>query len=239
MFKAVVLHLEVDQLVAVREAEQAVALQPAQGRAGAVELVGSEDGGGQFGNGPVDGQGQKFAVLVQSAVVEEFQYAELVAAGQVQLQCLGQIGDLALFFRQGHGQAQKVPGQFIADEMDLFPDQLQVLQALLRRGKQVVQLDDGVIQLPGHLADIGHGQLAHPAAKRLGTGVAEGKTGGFLFRDSKVGFQNLVFHECAPMSGCLGIPGSSVADRQIAPPPRGCLENAANTYFYGFAMDGL
>ena len=61
---------------------------------------------------------------------------------------LGQVGDFPLLFRKRHGQTEVVPGKLVAHEMNLFPDKLQELHALLGCQKQVVQLDNGMVELP-------------------------------------------------------------------------------------------
>ena len=96
----------------------------------------------------MDGDGNVFAVLVQATVIQVFQQAELIAGSQVQLKGLGQVGNLALFFRQGDGQAQEVARKLVAHEVDAAADSLQVLDAHLGCQKQVVELDNGVVKLP-------------------------------------------------------------------------------------------
>mmetsp|Transcript_10941 Transcript_10941/g.20662 ORF Transcript_10941/g.20662 Transcript_10941/m.20662 type:complete len:97 (+) Transcript_10941:532-822(+) len=94
------------------------------------------------------GGGNLAAILVQTTVVDELQNAQLVTAGQMQLKRLGQIGDFPLFFRQCHGQTEVVPGKLVADEMNLFPDKFQELHALLGCQEEVIQLDNGMVELP-------------------------------------------------------------------------------------------
>ncbi len=199
--EGVVIHLHVGQLVPVRKAEHPMAFQPAVGRARTIQLMGSEYGGGELRHCPMNGRGNLAPVFVHTAIVYVFQQAKLVSGRQVQLQCLGQIGNLPLFFRQRDGQPEKMPGQFIADKMNLVPHDLQKLQALERRQEQMVQLNDRVIQLTRSLAGIGHRQLIRPHAKSLGGGVAKRQARCFLFRNLKLGFQDLTIHVLTPMSG--------------------------------------
>ena len=86
-------------------------------------------------------------VLVRATGVDKLENAQFVSACQMQLQCLGQVGDLALFFRKRHGSAQVMSGKLIADKVDLFPDQLQKLHALLGCDEQVVQFNSGMVEL--------------------------------------------------------------------------------------------
>jgi len=94
-----------------------------------------------------------------------------------------------------------MPGQLVADKVDFLPNQFQQLQPLPGCDREVVQLDDRMVELPGSLADVGHGQLLRPLAEGLRRRVAKGEGRGFLFRYTQVRFQNRAFHEFAPMLG--------------------------------------
>ena len=56
----------------------------------------------------MNGGGNVAAIFFQTAVIQIFQHTQFIAAGQVQLEGLGQVGNLALLLGQGDGQAQKV-----------------------------------------------------------------------------------------------------------------------------------
>ena len=62
---------------------QPMTLKPALGRAGAIELMGSQNRCGKLGNGAMRSGGNLAAVFVQASVVDELQDAQLVSAGQV------------------------------------------------------------------------------------------------------------------------------------------------------------
>ena len=70
--------------------------------------MGSEYGGGELRHCPMNGRGNLAPVFVHTAIVYVFQQAKLVSGRQVQLQCLGQIGNLPLFFRQRDGEPEEV-----------------------------------------------------------------------------------------------------------------------------------
>ena len=205
------------------EAVDSVALQPATGRARTVKLVGANNGGAELADGAVRGSGDKFSVLVHTAIVHQFQQAGLVATGHVQLQRLGQIGHLALFFRQSHCQAQVMAGQLIADEADTGPDQFKQLKPLWRRDEQLVELDDGVIELPGNLADIGHWQAAEPVTEGFRGRLTERQAGNFLIGNSQVWLQVHTAHT-AHVVGCAV---ASVALPAALAPAVACYRESA------------
>ena len=70
--------------------------------------MGPKYGGGQLRHCPMDCRGNLAPVFVYSAIVYVFKQTKLVSGGQVQLKCLGQIGNLSLLFRQRDGEPEEV-----------------------------------------------------------------------------------------------------------------------------------
>ncbi|MCY1523760.1 hypothetical protein D9M68_586670 [compost metagenome] len=89
------------------------------------------------------------------------------------LQGLAQIGDFTRAFIEDDGLAEEVPFKVLADEVNLWTQLFQQQQAIIRRGQQLVELDQRLIQLAGRFADIGLRQAGDPAFQVARSGVTE------------------------------------------------------------------
>ena len=101
---------------------------------------------------------------------------QLVADGQVVLQGLAEVGDLARTLIQNDGLVEEVLFQMLADEIHFRPQQFEQLQAVFRRGDQLVQFHQAVIELARRFAQVGLGQVAQPALQVARRCLAEGQT---------------------------------------------------------------
>ncbi|MNN21954.1 hypothetical protein D3C81_1352930 [compost metagenome] len=171
-----VAHGNAVKLAALRQLVDLVQLQPEALRHGAVELAGAGQRAIQAVQRSLQGDGENLGALAIAARVRRLlDDDQLVADGQMVLQSLAEVGDLARALIQNDGLAEEVPLQVLAHEMDFRAHQLQQLQAVFAGGRQLVQLHQGLIELARGFAEVGLRQVRDPALQFARRGTTEGQ----------------------------------------------------------------
>ena len=149
-----------------------VQLQPQAFRHRAIELLGADQRAAETADGPLQGEGEDLCAFAGEARCLAHHH-QLVAHGQVVLQGLAEVGDLARALVEDDGLVEKVAFEVVADRLDFRAEQLQQLQAGLHRELQLVQLDQALVQLACGLAEVGLGQVVQPVFDIARSDVAE------------------------------------------------------------------
>ena len=158
--------------------EQLVNFQPDAIGHRAVQLIGTQQGATEGTHGALDGQAQILrAIAVLHAAFLRYHY--LVAGGEVVLQGLGQIGDLAWAVLEDDGLSQVIARQGGTDVMYLGADQFEHGQTLVWGDPELVDLHQPLIQLACGFTDIGLGQIGNPLTDAffMAVGKAQGVQG--------------------------------------------------------------
>ena len=104
---------------------------------------------------------QRRAVLAETR--RDAQDDLFVADGQMALQRLTQVGDLARTLVEHNRLMEEMPFEVFADVIHLGPEQFEQLQAIVAGRQQLVEFAQTLIQLASGFADIGFRQVGDPA----------------------------------------------------------------------------
>ena len=167
-----VAHLGALQAVLAGDAVQLVEFQPKPLWHRAVQLGSAHQRAVQAMAGALQGHGEQLRPFLGEAR-QLFGDDQLVAHGQVVLQSLAEVGDLARALVEHDGLVEEVSRQVAAHEMHFRAQQFEQLQAIVARGDQLVQLGQALVELAGRFADVGLGQGREPALHLPGIRVAE------------------------------------------------------------------
>ena len=149
-----------------------VQLQPEPFRNRAVKLTGTNQRLAEAVAGALQGDGEQL-VAILAAAGDHAGNDQLVADGQVVLQRLAQVGHLARALVENDGLVEKVTLQVLADEADFRAQQFEQLQAIFRRGEELIEFHQALIQLTCSFTDVRLGQACDPAFQITGAAVAE------------------------------------------------------------------
>ena len=151
---------------------QLMQLQPQSFRHRAVQLAGADQRATEAVGRALQGHGQQL-VACRVRLCGDARDDQFVADGQVVLQGLAQVGDFARAFIQDNRLVEEVFLELLADEIDFRTENLQQLQAIFRGGQQLVEFDQGLVELACRFTNIGLGQAVHPFLQVAGAGFAE------------------------------------------------------------------
>lgn len=144
-----------------------VQFQPESFRHRAIQLAGAHQRAAQAVAGTLQGDCEQL-VAVFAAERDDLGNDQLVADGQVVLQRLAQVGHLARAFVEHDGLVEKVAFQMLADEADFRAQQFEQLQAIFRRGEELIEFHQALIQLTCSFTDVRLGQACDPAFQITG-----------------------------------------------------------------------
>lgn len=188
-----VAHRETMHAALVGQLVQLVEFQPKPLGDRAVQLAGADQRAAQAADRPLDTDREQLRAV--AAVARRFlDHDQLVADGQVVLQGLAEVGDFARPFVEDDSLVEEVPFQVGADEMHLWTEQFEQLQAGLDGQHQLVEFDQALVELARGFPEVGLGQVRQPVLDVLRGGVAEAQV---LLRrsgDAQREVGALVFH---------------------------------------------